>query len=564
MKSLRVGNLIGRFLKMAGVNVIFGIPGTQSLECFDSLAEEGVDIVLPTSEFSASFMADGFSRASGKVGVLLLIPGPGLTYALTGIGEALLDNVPLLILATDIHKDIPFSFQLHEIDQVSLSTPLSKRVFKIERPSESIPIIKKAFETALGPPGGPVVVNIPSEFYGEKVEGSIVPPEITLPRLNRETLKKIALMITEAKNPGILAGWGCMDSYEELIKFAEHINAPLATTISGRGVIPEDHPLSTGYGFGPSGTYVSEEIFKRVDLLIAIGVRFSEVGTGTFGLPKIPRVIHIDADERVAGRNISADFFAVADAGEFLKGIISFVPPRKNERIMDLIRNLKEKENMRKMSQKMSKEGVDPGYLVRACRELYPRDTIVTTDAGAHTFWVLEHFPVYCPRTFLCPVDFQAMGYSIPAAIGASIAQPSKTVLCTVGDGAFLYTGFEILFASEKKCNIKFLVFSDGYLGLIREIQNKIFKREVSVKLNFPDLKKLAESFNIPYIPITSNEEVPGSIAYSLSINGPVLIDARVSYERMTKFIQGALKTHLKRIPLSKKIEGLKIIIKRF
>lgn len=564
--KIKVANLIARYLLSRGVKTVFGIPGTQSLEAFDGFSEEGIDIFLTTSEYSASFMADGFSRSGGGIGVLLLVPGPGLTYSLTGMGESLLDNVPVIYIVTDIHTDLPYEYQLHQIDQPGISKFLSKRTFNLKDPSKTLSVIHQAFEIAVKPPQGPVVVNIPSQIFGEKVEDDIksVDYKSNAPQTpEKSSLKEAVKLIEQAERIGILAGLGCMDASEELTRFAEKISAAVATTISGRGCIPENHPLSVGYGFGPSGTSTAEKIFKSVDLLIVLGVRVSEVGSGSYGLPKIKKTIHIDADRNALGKNLDSDLYILSDVKEFLREIEPEVKEKKNDRMRRSISKYRQKEKKKKISSKISKNGVDPGFLVRVCRELFPENTVVTTDAGAHTFWVLEHFPIFLPKTFLCPVDYQAMGYSIPSAIGAAIANPEKTILCTAGDGGFLYTGFEILSALSHKLNVKFLLFNDGYLGLIREFQKTVFKREVAVKLHNPDFEKLAESFGIPYVSASSNEEVPGAIAYALSVDGSVLIDVNISYESSTKFIKGALKTHLKRLPFEKKIEGIKTAIKR-
>ncbi len=564
---MNVSQIISKVLTQHKVEYVFGIPGAQVLTLFDALGEEkSIKLINPTTELSASFMADGYARASGRPGVLVVVPGPGLALALSGIGEALLDHVPMVILAADVADNLPYQFQLHQIPQTDMAAPLAKSVYHINNTDTAQEIIIRAFEDAVCPPPGPVIVNVASNILQEKASPPqpVANRQTPAPAISESIVLQAAEIIQKSKQPGLLVGWGCMDFSDRVLELAQRLQAPVATTLSGRGVVPEDHPLCVGYGFGSFGTPVAEKIFRKCDLVIALAVRFSEVGTGSYGLPREIPLLHVDADPGALDANWPSRLSVVSDVGKFLDAVLERIQPREpNHNLLNRIKQEKEKYLQNRELTLHNHKNVDPGMLVRTWRALLPRDAIVTTDAGAHMFWVLEHFDVFTPRTFLAPVDFQSMGFSVPAAIGAALAKPEKVVLCTVGDGGFIYTGLELLTAVNLQLNVKILIFNDGYLGLIRQFQQKIFRHEVAVKLNNPDFKYVAHAINSHYILVKENEDIAPAVAEALAVEGPVIMEALVSYDHVTRYIKSAMRTNIKRTPLSIKLELLKKLLAR-
>lgn len=544
-----------------GVDIIFGIPGVQNLELYDVFSESNIRLVVPTSEDTAAFMADAYSRTRGKPGVVVVVPGPGMTYALTGIGEAFLDNVPMVAVVSAPRSDSPYAFQLHEIDQKSILKPITLRVEEPANGGEVYSSMRRAFFYSKYPPRGPCAVIVHSNLFVDKGEAVEFKEEVGLP-FDEGALSEIAKRIREAKRVGIYAGYGVAGAEDELRKLAEKLSAPVSTTLTAKGILPENHPLSCGFGFGPSGTTVAERIFADCDLIIAIGLRFSEVGTGSYGIPTRARIVHIDGDSRVPGRNVDAEIVCVSDAKLSLSYLIENTSEKDDSGIRRRIEELRKRWDEERTDFKRT-EKVHPGFFLYTLRRKLPDDTIITTDAGAHMFWVISHFDVFSPRCFLSPVDYQAMGYSVPAAVGAAIANPGRKVICTVGDGGFLMTGMECLTAVREGVAPVIIVFNDGHLGLIRQFQKRLYRRTYGVDIKNPDFEMLAHAFGMDYIRVESNDEVDSSTNYIAQSKSPLLVELNVDYSEMTRYIKGAVWTNIKRTPMREKFLFIKRFIKR-
>ena len=542
-----------RTLEKLGVRRVFGIPGAQNLELFDELREADLDLVLPTHELCAAFMADATGRTTGRPGVLVVVPGPGVTNTLTGLAEALLDSAPLLAIFCAVRTDLPKAFQLHEIPQLDIARPVCKEVLRAERVDEVAATITKGYHLALADEPGPVAVELPfNVFMASGKHGRAA----SIPRVHEPDKSKIdaiAARLKAAKQIGIYAGAGAFDAHRALVALAEILGAPVANTISGKGVIPEDHPLSVGFGYGPFGDSMAEKAMAQADLILAVACKFGEVATGSYGMPDDKPLIHIDINPNVLGTNIKPEISLAADAGLVLPRLVKALGKNRREPSQNLL-SLVERERAR-WEQALealpeSQTHVEPERLVATLRRLTDRNAIIVTDSGNHMFHVIAGFPVYEPRSFLAPTDYQSMGYCVPAAVAAKLAFPKRQVVACVGDGCFLMTGIEMLTSVRESAPIKVIVFNDGHLGLIGQMQKNLYRRETAVELPRVDYKSLAKGLGLNYVAIESDLELESGLGRALRSRKSCLVDARVSYERTTRYFKGVTKVNISRTEL--------------
>jgi acetolactate synthase-1/2/3 large subunit len=373
------------------------------------------------------------------------------------------------------------------------------------------------------------------------------------PEPSEADLDRAAELILSARQPGIHAGFGASDSPALIMELASRLDAPVSTTISGRGVIPEDHDLSVGFGFGNFGTRLAEKTFKKVDLVIAVGCKFSEVGSGGYGL-KMPKLLHIDANPATVGRNYKAEVGLAGDAGKILKALIKRIEDKKpkieSSALRDSIREAHEKHAKKMLSLKPWKDAVNPVAILTELRKLMPRDGILTTDSGAHTSWVLSAYDAYKPRTVLSPIDFSSMGYGVPAAIGAMVAAPGRKVVAVVGDGGLLMTGSEFLTAARLGLPLMVVLFNDQALGMIKQTQERVYQRAGAVDICM-DWQSYAGAFGFDYVLIKNDSEVQNGLEKAFNSGGPVLVDARIEYRGLNRMILGSGVSYAKRTPPS-------------
>ena len=551
-KKMRGAQAMAETLVELGVRRVYGIPGAQNVEFFDSL--EGVDLetVLVTHELGASFMADAEARLTGRPGVIAVVPGPGLTNCLTGLAEAYMDSVPVVCIASGVRARLPFRYQLHQIDQLGMAAPVCKKVFRVESPEEIPALTTEAFRLAASGEPGPVVIEFPSDLALEKSRmDSIVLPDEATP-IDRIQVGKIADRLLAAQKVGLYVGQGVFGHQADLRIIAEHLQAPVATTISGRGALPEDDPLSVGFGMTDSGHPAAVEAFSRCDLVLAVSCKFGEVSTGSYGMNYQGELIHVDINPEVLGTNYEASMHLAAPAGPFLKALrrrIEDTPAREEDReLKELIADHKQAVEKEGSQAKKRPDSVAPErFMVELARRM-PRDTVMVTDSGGHMFWAISHFPIRAERSFLAPVDYQSMGYGTPAAVSAAIECAGKRpVVATIGDGCFLMTGIEMLTAVRRKVPLLLVVFRDKELGIIRQIQEKMYARPAAVDLSEgPDFQKLAEGFGAEYRLIAGDEEVSTVLDEVVPVSGPTVLEVRVRYDKWNRYFQGALKANMR------------------
>ncbi len=529
-------------LQSLKVDRVFGLPGVQNIELFDALADATFSTFTPTNESAAVFMADAHARVTGKIGIAVVTAGPGLTNALTGIAEARLDSSPVLVLVSAGGEVAGKSFQLHQIDQGAVVRALVKGCFKPATVAEIPQIVLKAAQLAYHGDPGPVVVEVASTLLMERLRflrpaNSSVPAEIGL----NVQLDDAARRLRHSPAVGIYAGAGAIGATAELKAMAELLQAPVATTISGRGVLAEDHPLSVGYGFGRAGTAAAWRVFRKVKTLLAVGCKYGETATGAYGVKPPPEHIHINLDPAALGANYPTSLAIAADAKLVLAGLLArLVKDHRpaNTALQDFIQQSRTRSESKALIS-VSKV-VTPAKFLRLLRRQLDRDAILTTDSGAHQFWALNDFTVYTPRSFLAPADYQAMGFSIPAAIAAKLACPTRQVVSLVGDGGFLMSGFEALNAARWNAKILIVVFRDGAWGLIKEAQQRVYRRTPFTEIPHPDFAHLAHGLGLEHFRVDADADIEPAIAKALAAKTSALVEVNVDYAEPPPYVKGA------------------------
>lgn len=548
---------IVRSLEDLGVQFVFGMPGAESLELVDALIASGIRQILVTSEVSAGFMADGYARATGKVGVCSSISGPGLTYMISGIAEALLDSSPLVVLVTRKGED-DRAFHIHEIEQRDVVRPVVKGVLTIVEGREVPVAIGEAFRLAQEGSPGPVLVEISADVLRAKANYQPYQEEMSAASSpgDREAIDRISRMIRDARRCGIYAGNGALSASAQVVQLAELLSAPVATTISGKGVIPEDHELAVGFGFAASGTEIAEEVFRKCDVVLALGCKFGEMSTGSWSMEVPAKLIHIDKDGAAFNRNYQAAITLCRNVEtatrELLEALVGFERPR-DSKLIERIRRGKQKRIAEGRAGRVS-QGIHPLRLIHQLREATARDTIFVTDCGNHQLWATTDHQVFEPRTFLTPADYMAMGFGVPAAIGAAIGRPERKVVCICGDGGFLISGFELLTAVREELDLAVVIFNDGALGLIKGSQQRVFGRTATVDLLSPDYKSLSDAFGIDYLEIRTDDELADGLRKMEAAKGVVLVNVRVEYDEQSRSQLGMAKASWQRLSFSSKL----------
>ncbi len=522
-------------LLQEGTECVFGIPGAQENELWDTFKSKGLGYLLVTHEFSAATMADGYARSTGKPGVLCIVPGPGVTNALTGIGEALLDSIPLVCIVGDVARGDKYrAFQVHDLPQAALLQQVTKEVFEVPQAGAIPQVVRQAFHLAKCGEPGPVAVVIPYNLLIESAKYHSPPlPPPAVPFDEAAFACALQTLAQRKLRVGIYAGLGCMDYGPSLVRLAELLQAPVATSVSGKGVIPEDHPLAVGWGYGPQGTRTAEEIFKDVDLVLALGVRYSEVSTAFYAIPR-HRVIHVDINPHNLGRIVKTEVCVNADAGLFLDRLLeqaACVQRPPDVRLVAQIRRLKGDE-ARKNAELYARCGADPMAFLLSLRRCTCADALVFVDVTTAEHWAAEAFTTCLPRTYFNPTNNQAMGWSIPAALGAQRAHPGRQTITVIGDGCFLMSAMEISTAAREGLPVKFFILDDQAYHLMQGLQKAAYHRTTATILARMDYAALAQGFGVAYQEIRTTAELEPGIRGALSMPGPVLTRVVTDYRK--------------------------------
>lgn len=536
-------------LKAEGVGIVCGIPGVHSNELWDAVKDAGIQGQLVSNELCASFMADGYARSHGAPGVIAVVPGPGFTNAASGIGEAFLDSVPMVILLTAVNPDPKYNFRLHEIDQVSMATSIVKSIYKVQHVSEVQTVIHQAFEDARSGEPGPVAVEMPMNLYSDSaMVKSAKPRRPEVPDQSAQ-IEAAVQLLAGAGQVGLYIGAGCFGAGDRLIELATLLAAPVGSTVSGKGAFPEMHSLSVGFGYGRHATPWSEVAIEKIDTLLAIGVKFSEVATGSYAMPRPRRLIHVDINPNVFNQNYKADVVIQGDAGEVVERLLSFrdrIRKTPDREYLNRIKAVK-RDYYSQIRNHFNDKAVNPKKFIMSLREALGAEDIVVCDEGSHTFYAIETFEALNPRTFLAPVDFGCMGYSVPAAIGAKLAFPGRKVVTITGDGSFLMTGLEVLTAARCEVPIKVFLFSDDAYNLMQKFQLLPYGRTNYTKFLNPDFNDLARSFRMDYFRISNDYQIERTIYEALVSPKPALVEVDVDYSSPLRYVDAAMSAERER-----------------
>jgi acetolactate synthase-1/2/3 large subunit len=555
------GRAVVRALEDEGVPFTFGIPGTHNIELYDALAQSrSVRPVLVTDEQSASFMADAVWRSCGYLACVNVVPGAGLTHALSGIAEAYMDNAAMLVLGCGIRRDTGHAFQLHDIDQLSMVAPVTKAQLRPERGEELYATVRRACRVARSGAPGPVMVEVPANLYllshraTREKSPEPAPPAVSEPVAG--DVKAAAAILDRAKRPLVYVGLGAAAAGEDLVRLAETLDAPVATTFQGKGVFPESHPLFLWPGFGDAAPKFAREVVRGCDATLAIGCRFGEVATGSYGVDPPAPLIHVDIDPDVLNRNYPAEVAATAEAAAFVSALLPHLQAREPDgTLRDAIRRGHEEVEDRWRAAASATEpgaGVSPFLLLRTLQERFGPEAIFTADSGNGTFLAVECLRLDRPGRLLAPVDYSCMGYSVPAAIGAGMACPGSPAIALAGDGAFLMTGLELLTAGAQGVPALVLVLRDRELAQIAQFQDVAFNRKVASRLPDYDLSALCAAVGVECLSMDENDDIDPVLHRGAEIMGggdPCVVDVAIDYSAKTFFTRGVVKTNLLRLP---------------
>ncbi len=547
-----------RALEDAGVPFTFGIPGTHNIELYDALAEsETVKPILVTDEQGASFMADGVWRASGELGCVNVVPGAGLTHAMSGIAEAWMDTIPLLVLGCGVRTDTGHGYQLHDVDQMAMVAPVTKAQLRPGSGDEIYPTLRKACRLAREGVPGPVYVEVPANLYlfthDVDLEDQRARFESTSPYRKPpepDQIERAVGLLQQAERPLLYLGLGALRAADLLVALAERLEAPVATTFQGKGVFPETHPLALWPGFGDAAPKFARQVAEECDLVVAIGCRFGEVGTGSYGLEMPGPLIHVDIDPAVLNRNYEAQEAIHADARLVVDALLDGLRPKAVD--SGLRARIAEGHTSVDAERGGSDDRVSPFTLIRAIHGRLGADTVFTADSGNGTFLAMETLRLPGPRQFLAPVDYSCMGYSVPAAVGAKLASPDRPVVALTGDGAFLMTGLEALTAEHYHVPVAIFVLRDRELAQISQFQETALSRKTASDVHDYHLAGLASGVGIEAVALETDAGIPQALDRVhgiLEAGRPVLVDVAIDYSRKTYFTRGVVKTNLMRLP---------------
>ena len=562
--KVTAARLVRHALENIGAKFTFGIPGVHNIELYDELkTSESILPVLVTHEVGAAFMADAVSRIGDSIGVLAIVPAAGITHAMSGVGEAYLDGIPMLVISGGIRTDMKKKFQLHDVDQQALMKPLTKATYRIERYEDAIPTIYQAYRMATEGEPGPVFVELPANLQlltGEVDDMPVYSPVAGRPLINPEQIGKAAKLLSDAKQPGIFVGWGARQVAEDIVRIAEHLGAPVSTTLQGLASFPANHPLHTGMSFGRSAVPAAENAFKDCDAMLAVGTRFAEICTGSYGSIPPENLVHIDINPKTLNANYPAKVAIAADARDAVPALASAICDLDDARDSSAmcLQIANDKAVYRKeWRDHDSGDRVNPCRLFDALREQLADDAIVIADDGNHTFLTAELMPIRPGGAFFSPTDFNCMGYCVPGTIGAKLSAPDRQVVGIVGDGAFLMTGLESVTAVANGLGVIWFVFNDGELAQIAQAQEIPYQRSTCTTIGSLDYEAFAKATGCAFVDVQSNDDISEGVSSALKIaaaNRPVVVDVRIDYSKKTRFTLGTVKTNIERFDTRTKV----------
>lgn len=521
-----------------GVEVVFGLPGGAILPTYDALPAYPIRHILVRHEQCAAHMADGYARATGRVGVCIATSGPGATNLVTGLATAMMDSVPVVAVTGQVPTSLLGNDAFQETDVTGVTMPITKHNYLVTDIEDLPTVMAEAFYVARTGRPGPVLVDICKDVqnaktdyhYPEKVDR---PGLHKVPRYDPEAVAAAAELINAAERPLILAGHGVQmgGAERELQQLVEKAEIPVVTTLLGLGCIPETHPLVLGMG-GMHGEVATNNAVQACDVLIAIGMRFDDRVTGKLDeFAPNAKVVHFELDPSEIGKNVKPTVAVLGDCKETLAALLPQIQPNHHPQWLQMIEEWR--ESTRKVD--IANQEVDeliPPFVMRQLWHVTKGDCIVVTDVGQHQMWEAQYFTHLRPRQLITSGGLGTMGFGLPAAMGAKLGRPDDLVWAIVGDGGFQMTLQELGTVVQEKIPVKIGIINNGFLGMVRQWQQLFYERRYSgTPLLSPDYVKLAEAYGIPGLSVRRNEEVADAIAQASEHDGPFLVEFRVKEE---------------------------------
>jgi acetolactate synthase-1/2/3 large subunit len=523
-----------------GVDVMFGFPGGVLLPFYDTLPQyPQIRHILVRHEQAAAHAADGYARVTGKVGVCMATSGPGATNLVTGIANAYMDSVPVVAITGQVNTPLIGRDAFQEIDITGITLPITKHSYLVTDVSQLARTIKEAFHIARTGRPGPVLIDIPKDVMQNQAE-FVYPERVNLPGYNVRAMmgaghpvqvKTAAKLINEAQRPLLLAGQGVIISgaTKELKTLAETAQIPVITTLLGIGGFPGDHMLNYGM-VGMHGTGYANKALDNADVLIAVGMRFDDRVTGKISaFAPHARIIHIDLDPAEIGKNVNVNVPIVGDIKHVLNNLLKVTNSTQHT---EWVNQLEDWRRDHPLTDVRKSTALLPQYIVRKLYEATRGQAIVVTGVGQHQMWTAQYYTFHDPRTFVSSGGLGTMGFGLPAAMGAKIGKPDKTVWVIDGDGSFQMNIQELATLVQDDINVKIAVLNNGFLGMVRQWQELFHnKNYVATPLSCPDLVGVAEAYGLAAVRVTEREGVEDAIRQAMEHDGPFLIDFRVEPE---------------------------------
>ena len=532
-----------------GVDTIFGYPGGAVLHIYDELwrARERITHYLVRHEQGAVHMAEGYARATGRVGVVLVTSGPGATNAVTGIANAYMDSTPVVVITGQVPKHLIGTDAFQEVDTVGITRPCVKHNYLVRDVRDLAGVVREAFHLARTGRPGPVVIDIPKDVTAARASYSRL-DHVSFPfsdvkaKPRNSDVARAVKAILNSKRPVLYVGGGIVNSGAEtpLHEFAESLRLPVAPTLMGLGGFQSGHPLSLGM-LGMHGTYAANMSVSESDLLIAIGVRFDDRVTGKLAtFAPHASIIHVDIDPANIGKNVAPTLSIAGDAQAVLDEFLGYLRKLEPKELEESLRlrepwweRIRAWQNSQPLRFSGSQTHIKPQSVIRELHQLTKGEAIITTDVGQHQMWVAQFYPFTQTRQLITSGGLGTMGFGLPAAVGAKLACPDKLVIAVVGDGGFQMTNQELATAVQYDLPVKILIMNNGYLGMVRQWQEMFYDRtysEVDISVA-PDFVKLAEAYGAAAFRATRPDELHDALSAAINHKGVAVIDVVVSKE---------------------------------
>jgi acetolactate synthase I/II/III large subunit len=544
---MRAVDAVMECLKAEGVEVVFGLPGGANLPTYDAFVDGGIRHVLVRHEAGGGHAAEGYAKATGKVGVAFATSGPGATNVVTPIVDAMMDSVPTVFITGQVRTDLIGTDGFQETDTLGITMPVVKHSFQIRSPLEIPRAIHEAFHLARSGRPGPVVVDIPvdlsrAEIAYEPVTDLHLPGYQPTTDGNTKQIRQAAKAMASARRPVIYAGGGVINANasKELFEFATSDRFPITCTLMGLGGFPAPHPQWLGM-LGMHGTRTANYAMDEADLICCVGARFDDRITGKLSeFAPHAKFIHIDVDPAEISKNIPAHIPIVGDCKNVLTKLIKeyrALEGVSSSRLEDWWAKIGEWQRKHPLRYEDSTDAeIKPQYMIQALYEATGGDAIVTSDVGQHQMWAAQYYHFAKPRRWINSGGLGTMGFGLPAALGAAVGCPDQTVVCIAGDGSVQMNIQELATCAEDKIPIKVFIMNNGYLGMVRQWQELFWdKRYSHVDMgSYPDFVKLADAYGATGLRLTDKTTLVDDMRQAIAIDGPVLADVRVTREENT------------------------------